>query len=86
MRLQELWRYVGERLRSERKTQASTLSARIVDSPHAPVKHTLTDFYGELRIKPQSSAENLRVWPNFLKLRVVAGSYGWLRINANVNG
>ena len=58
---------------------------------YAPVTHTVTFFDGELRIKPQSAAEKLRAWPNFLrgsylKLRVVAGSYGWLRINANVNG
>ena len=57
-----------------------------------PLSHThfrtLTESYGS---KPQSSAEKLRAWPtgNFLRrtylyLRVVAGSYGWLRINANV--
>ena len=34
---------------------------------YAPVTHTLTDFDGELRIKPQSSAEQLRAWPNFLR-------------------
>ena len=28
--------------------------------PSAPVTHTLTDFDGELRIKPQSSAEKMK--------------------------
>ena len=51
--------------------------------------HSYTHF--RTSTKPQSSAEKLRAWPtgNFLRrsylyLRVVAGSYGWLRIKANV--
>ena len=34
---------------------------------NAPVTHTVTFFDGELRIEPQSSAEKLRAWPNFLR-------------------
>ena len=41
---------------------------------NAPVTHTLTDSYGEFRIKPQSS-EEMRAGPNFLMRLQDAATY-----------